>query len=148
MATSAMIYLDESGVERSGVYVVLHELGHILGLGDFANDFNSCPYSDIMCYQVTNNEVYPSTLDLYAIHLIAGGQLEISVQLPSKIPYSYFSPAFAATTTSIPISEYVPNGSLALAVVFALALGLVVTKRAQAKTKTDRYHWSATYQLS
>ncbi len=57
-----------------------HELGHILGLG------HTSVHLDLMAGLVVPGA--PSTLDLYAVHLLAGGLKErVIVTLPSDIPY-------------------------------------------------------------
>lgn len=67
--------------------VVMHELGHVLGLGHV----KCCIQEDLM-YPIANpyaaRQYLPSTLDLYALHVLAiEGTIPSSVVLPVHIQY-------------------------------------------------------------
>lgn len=84
-----------------------HELGHILGLG------HTSVHLDLMSGLVV--PAAPSTLDLYAVHLLAGGLKERTiVTLPSEIAY-------------VAVPEFV-DPTVIVAVVLAF-LALVVGRR-------------------
>ena len=59
--------------------VALHEFGHILGLA------HATLGDDLM--NVSFEYKLPSTLDLYAVHVLASGKTPASVTLPSNISY-------------------------------------------------------------
>jgi len=82
-----------------------HELGHILGLG------HTSVHLDLMSGLVI--PAAPSTLDLYAVHLLAGGLKERTiVTLPSDIAYVAHAPSVTTsltTTKTIPIPSPTPT---------------------------------------
>lgn len=86
-----------------------HEFGHVLGLGH-----PNTP--DIM--NGTVHSFFISTLDLYAVHVLANGNVPDSVALPSDIPYTTFR------SSAIP---ELPNGLLPLVMMvlfFTLCFGV------------------------
>jgi hypothetical protein len=81
----ATIYFTANVVYGHPLFLGLHEFGHVLGLPDYPEP---CPFHDLMCF---SNGVYPSTLDLYAIHVLASGGQSKKVWLPTNIPYTTWS---------------------------------------------------------
>lgn len=72
--------------------LALHELGRVLGL-------DSAIYSQDLMNIVNIDRIHaPSTLDLYGVHLLAGGSQSTSATLPANIPY-YLYPLVTATTS-------------------------------------------------
>ena len=82
---SANVTIAAWNSKQAVLILSLHELGHVLGLGHV-----SCCERDLMDpYPLTNSaSSVPSTLDLYAVHILASGdQVPIHVLLPKNIPY-------------------------------------------------------------
>jgi hypothetical protein len=75
-------YLDQNHWYNT----VLHELGHVLGLGHP----NATYADDVMTHALWSSRMQPSTLDLYAIQMLAEGQHDGVVTQPSTIPYMLF----------------------------------------------------------
>jgi len=72
--------------------VVMHELGHALGLGH-ASSQNTMDGPELMWSQSSvNRVVYPSTLDLYGLTMLYQGTFGHSVQLPDSIQYKIVWP--------------------------------------------------------
>jgi hypothetical protein len=75
-------YLDQNHWYNT----ILHELGHVLGLGHA----NATYADDVMAHALWSSRMQPSTLDLYAIQMLAEGQYDGVVTQPSTIPYLFF----------------------------------------------------------
>jgi len=85
--------------------LAIHEFGHVLGLGHSAAP-------DIM--NGTANSFFISTLDLYAVHVLAEGQVPASVTLPENVPYKSFQ------SSAIPEFPETPLPMLSLAIVLPI----------------------------
>ena len=82
---SASVKIAAKNSAEAILVLSVHELGHVLGIGHV-----SCCGKDLMnAYPVTNAASYiPTTLDLYAVHVLAsGGLMPRYVSLPNKIAY-------------------------------------------------------------
>ena len=105
--TRAVVYLATGlltyqGSKYDPLFLVLHEFGHALGLTDYPSAL-SCSFQDLLCLYYPNE--YPSTLDLYGLHQLAGGNRETDVYLPSTVPYAYYLSAIFPKSTSMPITQ-------------------------------------------
>jgi len=116
-----------------------HELGHILGLG------HTSVHLDLMWGLVVPG--VPSTLDLYAVHMLAGGLKErVIVALPSGIPYvsvpEYVDRVGAVSKTTKTVdstartigsetskTDYTPYIAAAMSIVALLLTGFMISKR-------------------
>lgn len=96
--------------------LAIHEFGHVLGLGHPA-------VADIM--NGTASSFFISTLDLYAVHVLAEGQVPNSVALPDGIPFKSFQ--------SFPIPEFSENplSVLSLAIAFPILFQSIRSRRRQ-----------------
>jgi len=103
-ATTIDIVLSRYAASEDAYHITIlaeHELGHVLGLAD------NCVNSDLMrggCkgfLEVVAN-IYPSTLDLYAVYLqvITGNSYGWgdSVDLPGQIPFAIWSQVASSAT--------------------------------------------------
>jgi len=72
--------------------VIAHELGHVLGLGD---DVICCKQDLMNAFPLKNNvSALPTTLDLYALHVLAtANSIPSFVWLSNEIPYGTALPA-------------------------------------------------------
>jgi hypothetical protein len=94
----------------------LHEFGHLLGLEHTAVS------KDLMNGQLLWIPSYPSTLDLYAVHVISAGVTSRrTVALPSGIPYM--------TVPEEALPEFPLSSELIVSVVLLLAFALVKRRR-------------------
>jgi hypothetical protein len=86
---SSYLAASPYGLRVTILQALMHELGHALGLGhtNVTQDLMN-QYFDIG--QATGVTVYPTTLDLYGIQVLADGAVKDSVTLPSSIPYKMF----------------------------------------------------------
>jgi len=83
---SASVKIASTNSTHAALVLSAHELGHVLGLGD---DFMCCK-SDLMnTYPIVNNvSALPTTLDLYALHVLSIANVIPSfVWLSNEIPY-------------------------------------------------------------
>ncbi|MGA3406947.1 MAG: hypothetical protein ABSD49_14550 [Candidatus Bathyarchaeia archaeon] len=86
---SANVKLCAKNSAEAVLLLSVHELGHVLGIGHV-----SCCEKDVMNpYPVTDHvSAFPSTLDLYAVHVLAAGFVPTFVRLPNNIPYQTDAP--------------------------------------------------------
>jgi hypothetical protein len=83
--------------------IALHEFGHVLGL------LHSDISTDVMYYD-WNWIAQPSTLDLYAISVLAGGLTPKRIVLPGDTPYALTPPmALRLHTEAFRVHGYVTN---------------------------------------
>ena len=85
--------------------IVMHELGHVLGLGHV-----KCCYQEDLMYPIANpyaaRQYFPSTLDLYALHVLATERtIPSSVMLPVHIQYLTVPEQIFAELSVTPLIE-------------------------------------------
>lgn len=136
--TRAVVFLDTGlltyqGPKYDPLFLVLHELGHALGLTDYPSSV-SCPFQDLLCMYYPNE--YPSTLDLYGLHELASGNRQTDVLLPATVPYAYYLSTISTKLTTMPITQQgesrsVPRFALAVIITFGwvILLSLNLRKR-------------------
>ena len=108
-----LIVLTRLTTAKDMLQVVEHELGHVLGLDD-----TKIPFDLMFAAQdsYTGGEpTHPSTLNLYAVFLLANGCIFSSddvVNLPPQIPYIEWYPSLNAsnTETNVRASQPVEQG--------------------------------------
>jgi hypothetical protein len=127
--THAVVFLDTSlltyqGSKYDPLFLALHEFGHALGLTDYPSSL-SCPFQHLLCMYYPNE--YPSTLDLFALHELAGGYRESDVFLPSTVPYTYYMTSIVPITTSTLVNqETVPQSVPRLTLAIMVTSGWLV----------------------
>ena len=115
---SASVQIGAKNPADAILVLSVHELGHVLGIGHV-----SCCEKDLMnAYPVHNSASYiPTTLDLYAVHILASSDLVPNqVLLPNKVPYQ-----------TMPESELALPEILNPLLVLVVVSGLLLMKRRQ-----------------
>ena len=93
---------------------VISTLGILLGLVEYSTP---CPVADdLMCEH--GSSAYPSTLDLYALHLLSNGKPATNVTLPNDMPYQQ---------ASIPTPEF--DGTAVLLLVLTGCSAIILARR-------------------
>jgi len=121
--TSGLVTLPRSyhGEPLNGSYtpwftrLVLHVFGHVLGLDDIHGFCDVMEEGNSSCHSSL-----PSTLDLYAVYVLAGGHVPHNVTLPSSIAYQ------EPPATAVP--EF-PMFPLLLSVVLVLCFGTRASRK-------------------
>ena len=123
--------VDDSGnltAQRYGFWLALHELGRVMGLGSVLDG------RDIMDPRATSNRATQppvlSTLDLYALDVLASGSTPSYVTLPIATPNQFVdATSFISTRQNgaIPTPEF--NGFPALLATISLAAVFVCLRR-------------------
>ena len=105
--TQAIVFLDTKRLTQpnnDSIFLVLHEFGHALGLPDLPlTPTSTCQFQDLLCLYYLDQ--YPSTLDLYTLHELAGGNRQTIASLPSNIPYSNYIPSESVSLPPTIIAE-------------------------------------------
>jgi hypothetical protein len=124
--TNTITTIDIEWTKDYTNHVSLHEVGRILGLGTaiYTSQLNGNP--DIMSEDWSAGTPAISTLDLYAVHLMASGTSVTSATLPQNIPY-------------MAVPDYaLPEFSVMPLAVFCLGAALLLVKARQRKTESAR----------
>jgi hypothetical protein len=111
---STNVKIAAANSEHAVLVLSAHELGHVLGLGDDV----MCCESDLMnMFPIVNNvSALPTTLDLYALHVLAtANAIPSFVWLSNQIPYetALTTPKFTGSSSiiNIPVTERPPRKS-------------------------------------
>jgi hypothetical protein len=96
---SANVRIAAANSEHTTLVLSAHELGHVLGLGD---DVICCETDLMNTFPTVNNaSALPTTLDLYALHVLAStNAIPSFVWLPNGIPYE--TAVLTVTSTGSP----------------------------------------------
>ena len=127
-ATITLAVIESSQALDCTLNLALHEFGHGLGLGG-ANSNNTS--NDLMWDKSATSCDFqtPSTLDLFAIHVLAAGGTPRSVTLPSNIPYE------VVPESAVPEFSYEPVVLLMVTVFVSL---LVLRRRGRQRSQLSR----------
>ncbi|MGA3406948.1 MAG: hypothetical protein ABSD49_14555 [Candidatus Bathyarchaeia archaeon] len=102
---SAKVRIAATNSRYAVLVLSAHELGHVLGLGD---DVICCKEDLMNAFPITNNvSAFPTTLDLYALHVLAtANSIPSFVWLSNEIPYETAlpTPKFNGSPTMIRMS--------------------------------------------
>lgn len=117
-------YTNDTHILRT---IALHELGNSIGLWDMPS--TSPLKSDVMYPSGDARRAYPSTLNLYAVYLIASNDLgpgTLTVDLRSNIQYMQWQPHSAILTPESPVPE---TTTPIVLLVFSAVSCAIVTRR-------------------
>jgi hypothetical protein len=91
ITVSTSSFLGSRAFSEAGILgVIMHELGHALGLGH-TQITDDLMYKSADSYATPSYSVYPSTLDLFGIITLAkSSRIPTRVALPDTIPYTLF----------------------------------------------------------
>jgi hypothetical protein len=115
--------------------VVMHEFGHVLGLGHAASS-STLDGPELMYNTSSKNEaVYPSTLDVYGFTALYRRTFSQSVQLPSDVPYVMLAEGVVPSPTSSMWEDY--REYVLVVVLFLLIVAAVVLGRIRKEKKPE-----------
>jgi hypothetical protein len=91
ITVSTSSFLGGRAFSEAGILaVIMHELGHALGLGH-TSVTDDLMYKSADSYATPSYSVYPSTLDLFGVITLAkGSRIPTGVTLPDAVPYMLF----------------------------------------------------------
>ena len=102
---SAKVKIAVANSERAVLVLSAHEFGHVLGLGD---DVVCCKNDLMNAFPLVNNvSAIPTTLDLYALHILTiANAIPSFVWLSNQIPYQtalgFSTPRFNGSPSTVP----------------------------------------------